>query len=211
MTTPLELALDAALTDHRLLEHPFYRRWEAGEVSRDELTRYAEQYRFFEAMFPKFLESLSQQLPDGAARDAVLDNLNDEVTAPSHLELFDRFASSFDATDAPISPAVAELVEAYARLLELGPRVSLAGLWAYETQGAEIAQSKADGLVTHYGASATAVEFWTVHGLVEGSHAQGTLEALTGLNIDPGEALLGAQLIGDAWWAFLDERELLAA
>jgi pyrroloquinoline-quinone synthase len=211
MTTQLELALDAALKDHRLLDHPFYRRWEAGEVSRDELSRYAEQYRFFEAMFPQFLEALAMQLPDGPARRAVLDNLNDEVSAPSHLELFDRFARSFDADDAPISPAMSTLVESYARLLALGPHASLAGLWAYEAQGAEIAQSKAEGLVTHYGASDTAVEFWTVHGLVEGSHAQWTLEALALLDIDPAEAQGAARLIGDAWWSFLDERELLAA
>jgi pyrroloquinoline-quinone synthase len=211
MTTQLELALDGALKDHRLLDHPFYRRWEAGEVGRDELSRYAEQYRFFEAMFPQFLEALAMQLPDGPARRAVLDNLNDEVSAPSHLELFDRFARSFDADDAPISPAMSTLVESYARLLALGPDASLAGLWAYEAQGAEIAQSKAEGLVTHYGASDTAVEFWTVHGLVEDHHAQWTLEALALLDIDPAEAQGAARLIGDAWWSFLDERELLAA
>jgi len=211
MTTALELALDAALKDHRLLNHPFYQRWEAGEVSRDELRRYGEQYRFFEAMFPQFLEALALQLPDGPARRAVLDNLHDEVSAPSHLSLFDGFARFFDAADAPISPAMSTLVESYARLLELGAPASLAGLWAYETQGAEIARSKAEGLVRHYGASEAAVEFWTVHGLVEGDHAQWTLEAMTLLDIDPAEAQSAARLIGDAWWSFLDERELLAA
>ena len=211
MTTALEMALDAALKDHRLLDHLFYRRWEAGEVSRDELKRYAEQYRFFEALFPEFLEALATQLPDGPARQAVLDNLRDEVSAPSHLDLFDKFGRSFDAEDAPISPATSNLVESYARLLELGAPASLAGLWAYETQGAEIAQSKAEGLVTHYGASETAVEFWTVHGLIEGDHAQWTLEALSLLGVDLTEAEVAARMIGDAWWSFLDERELLAA
>jgi pyrroloquinoline-quinone synthase len=211
MTTALEMALDAALTDHHLLDHPFYRRWELGEVSRDELARYAEQYRFFEAMFPEFLESLASQLPEGPARQAVLDNLNDEVSAPSHLSLFEQFAGFFSATDAPISPAMSTLVESYATLLELGPRESLAGLWAYEAQGAQIAQTKADGLVTHYGATPTATEFWTVHGLVEGDHARWTLEALSLLDTDPVEAQSAARMIGDAWWSFLDERELLAA
>lgn len=205
------MALDATLKDHRLLSHPFYRRWEAGDVSRDELGRYAEQYRFFEAMFPEFLEALASQLPDGPARRVVLDNLNDEISAPSHLELFDQFGSFFDADDAPISPAMSNLVESYNTVLELGAQTALAGLWAYETQGAEIAQSKADGLLAHYGATDTATEFWTVHGLVEGDHASGTLEALASLDVDLGEAQLGAQIIGDAWWSFLDERESLAA
>jgi pyrroloquinoline quinone (PQQ) biosynthesis protein C len=103
------------------------------------------------------------------------------------------------------------LVESYARLLELGPIASLAGLWAYEGQGAEIARSKAEGLVRHYGASQAATQFWTVHGVLEGDHAQWTLGALSLLDIDPAEAQFAVRLIGDAWWSFLDERELLAA
>ena len=42
-------AIDQALTDAttglRLLEHPFYRRWEAGELLPGELADYAGQYR----------------------------------------------------------------------------------------------------------------------------------------------------------------------
>lgn len=103
------------------------------------------------------------------------------------------------------------MVESYARLPELGPHASLAGLWGYEGQGSEIARSKAEGLVRHYGASQTATQFWTVHGVLEGDHAQWTLGALSLLDIDPGEAQFAARLIGGAWWSFLDELESLAA
>ena len=37
--------LDAARRRWNVLEHPFYRRWECGELSRDELTAYAGEYR----------------------------------------------------------------------------------------------------------------------------------------------------------------------
>ena len=37
--------LDAARRRWNVLEHPFYRRWECGELSRDELTTYAGEYR----------------------------------------------------------------------------------------------------------------------------------------------------------------------
>jgi pyrroloquinoline-quinone synthase len=210
MTTQLATTLDAALRDYQLLNHPFYRRWEAGELSRDELTHYAEQYRYFEAMFPLFLEGLSTQLAAGPVRDAVLDNLTDEVSAPSHLELFDRFARWFDASDAEISPAMAHLVGVYWLLSKRGPTSSLAGLWAYESQGARIAESKAAGLIAHYGAESEAVAFWMLHGLVEDDHAKWTLEALALLEPDAGEVEHAARLIGQAWWSFLDERELLA-
>lgn len=47
MNADLETCVRESLADRQLLEHPFYRRWEAGELSREELTRYAEQYRHF--------------------------------------------------------------------------------------------------------------------------------------------------------------------
>jgi pyrroloquinoline quinone (PQQ) biosynthesis protein C len=211
MTTQLEDVLATALADHQLLSHPFYRRWEAGTLQREELTRYAEQYRFFEAMLPSFLENLSGLLPVGPVRDAVAANLSDEVSSPSHLELFEQFARSFDASEAPISPAMAHLVDSYAKVLELGPEASLAGLWAYESQGARIADSKADGLLKHYEAQNDDIAFWTAHGSIEEDHAKWTLDALAMMEPNPSEVESSTRLIGDAWWSFLDERESLAA
>ena len=111
MTTDLQQSFFAALRDRQLLDHPFYRRWEAGELTRDELTRYAEQYRHFEAMLPQFLVRLRDELEPSEARDLVEANLRDEVSPPSHLELFQLFADAFDATEAPPSPAMRELFD----------------------------------------------------------------------------------------------------
>jgi pyrroloquinoline quinone (PQQ) biosynthesis protein C len=210
MADKLDTQLDRTLEPYQLLEHPFYRRWEAGGLRRDELTSYAEQYRFFEAMLPTFLSALSAQLPDGFIRDSVLANLSDEVTAPSHLSLFDVFARSFGATDAPMSSAMSQLITAYDQLLLQGPVSSLAGLWAYESQGAAIADSKAEGLVKYYGACGDDVAFWMMHGSLEGDHAKWTLDALEALDPDVDEVSQAAQVIGRAWWSFLDERELMA-
>src|SRR3974390_3214672 len=46
----IDETLSAATRGLRLLEHPFYRRWEAGELTDGELAGYAAQYRHFEAM-----------------------------------------------------------------------------------------------------------------------------------------------------------------
>jgi pyrroloquinoline-quinone synthase len=211
MTVQLETTMSTALEHYQLLNHPFYRRWEAGELSRDELTHYAEQYRFFETMLPTFLETLSEKLPEGPIRNSVMANLEDEVSPPSHLELFEEFAHSYDASDPEISPATRHLVDSYSQLLERGSASSLAGLWAYESQGAAIADSKAVSLIQHYNAGSEAVAFWSVHGSVEGDHARWTLEALEALNPDVEEVETAATLIGGAWWSFLDERESFAA
>lgn len=210
MTNYLESVLAASLVDRQLLNHPFYQRWEAGELTNGELRLYAEQYRHFEVMLPSFLTQLAGRLPDGSARESVLKNLADEVATPSHVELFEQFAEFCDATDAAASPAMQRLTDTYAEVLALGPVAALAGLWAYESQGARIADSKAEGLAVHYGASDEALAFWLAHGSIEGDHAKWTLEALAHLESDDDVVGRAARHIGDAWWAFLDERELAA-
>jgi pyrroloquinoline quinone (PQQ) biosynthesis protein C len=162
-------------------------------------------------MLSVFLEELSNQFRAGPVRDAVLENFSDEVTTPSHLSLFDQFAKSFDVTDAAISPATAHLVDSYCELLRQSPESSLAGLLAYESQGARIADTKAQGLIDHYHAGSEAVAFWSAHGSVEDDHAKWTLDALTLLQSDEHEVERASRLIAAAWWSFLDELELVAA
>jgi pyrroloquinoline-quinone synthase len=210
MDTSLNATLSTALEDRQLLTHPFYRRWECGQLSREELTSYAEQYRYFETMLPRFLETLGAQLPEGPARDAVLDNLRDETSPPSHRDLFELFATFYEAGDVAASPAMLKLIDVYRQVLEKSPVEALAGLWAYESQGAAIASSKADGLRTHYGADSTALAFWDAHWVVEGDHAAWTLDAISMLEPDTDDVSSAARLVGEAWWLFLDERELVA-
>jgi pyrroloquinoline-quinone synthase len=211
MRNSIEALVHRSLEGRRLLTHPFYVRWEEGALSRDELTAYAEQYRFFEAYLPEFLTALSGRLEDGPARDAVLANLNDETADPSHLSLFDQFAQAYEAHDVSISPAMNALLLAYQTALDEGAAVAVAGLLAYEEQGAEIAVSKREGLIRHYGGHSPAIDFWTVHGAMEGDHARWTLEGLAALAPPEESVMRGVGLVGGAWWDFLSERDALAS
>lgn len=205
--SPVNSALADALDDRRLLEHPFYRRWEAGELSMAELAAYAAQYRHFERYLPEFLGSLVAQLSEGPARDLVAANLADELGDPiSHVERFEGFAEGVGAQDDEASPATAALLATYDALLDRSPAAALAGFLAYEAQSAAIAASKADGLRRHYGLSDAAVSFWDHHAEAEIDHARWAGEALADL---PGEESLTADMrrAADAWWAFLDERQ----
>lgn len=210
MRNSIEALVHHSLDGRRLLTHPFYVRWEEGALSSDELTAYAEQYRFFEAYLPEFLTELASRLDEGPTRDAVLANLADEIADPSHLVLFDRFAEAYGAGDAVISPAMALLLAAYRTALDEGVDVALAGLLAYEEQGAEIAVSKRDGLVRHYGGVSPAIDFWAVHGSLEVDHAEWTARALESLSPREDSVARGIDLVGGAWWEFLGEREALA-
>jgi pyrroloquinoline quinone (PQQ) biosynthesis protein C len=209
---PLSGAMAAALDGRELLVHPFYLRWQAGELSADELARYAVNYRVFEAALPVVLTAVVEHLRDEGEVEAaatVGQNLHDELSRPEpHLALFDRFAAALDTPSAPDpGPAAQALVATYADLVSEGPVAAVAGLAAYETQAAAVATSKGEGLRRWYGMDAAGTEFWDVHAGMEADHGDWALDALALLGADPADVTDAARRGADAWWAFLDERE----
>src|SRR6266568_4714471 len=76
-------AIDAARERWNVLEHPFYVRWERGELTRDELARYAGEYRHAVVAL---------------ARSARTAGLHAEEEA-SHIALWDDFASTLGNGD----------------------------------------------------------------------------------------------------------------
>ena len=206
--TDFDTVLTGALAGRRLLEHPFYLRWQTGQVSVAELAAYAGQYRHFEAAVPGFLTQLVAVLPEGQARDVVAANLADELGDPvAHVELFERFAAAVGAAPEPPSPATAALVATYDELLGQGPASALAGFFAYEHQAADIAGSKAEGLRRHHGLDGDAVSFWEHHAEVDERHGAWLREALGETVTDGNGAGRAVRRAADAWWSFLDERE----
>jgi len=219
MTTSLADVVVRSLERRELLTHPFYRRWEAGQLTTDELGEYAVHYRAFEAALPAVLTAVADQLQAAGAVEAatlVAENLADELGRPEpHLVLFDRFAAAAAvagtgaATGTP-GPAAESLVGTYFELVAEGPVAALAGLAAYETQASAIASSKADGLRRWYGMDAAGTEFWDVHARMDADHGEWAVEALALLGADPEEVAGAARRGADAWWAMLDEREAAA-
>ena len=202
-----------ALEGRALLAHPFYRRWEAGLLTQDDLAEYAVHYRAFEAALPGVLAAVVEDLhADGEleAEAMVARNLDDELGRPEpHLALFDRFAGTLAgrAVSSTPGPAAEALVQTYLDLGTDGPVATLAGLAAYETQASPIASTKAAGLRRFYGMDESDTEFWDVHATMDEEHGEWALEALLVLGADPVEVAESARRAADAWWAFLDERE----
>jgi pyrroloquinoline-quinone synthase len=205
----LRNALAHTLADRQLLDHAFYRRWEAGTLSLEQLGEYAGQYRHFEAALPGILRGILDDMGRGAARNFVERNLADEEGVPQpHIELFAGFARAVKApSDSPMTSATRQLLDAYGELVAAGEAQGLAALVAYESQAPSIAASKADGLRRHYGLDAEATAFWDVHSTMDEDHAAWAVEALASLPADTGMVLAAACRAADAWWAFLDERE----
>jgi len=200
--------VETSLEGLRLLEHPYYRKWQEGLLRPEDLGAYAGQYRHFERHLPEVLSLVADQLPVGRASDLVTSNLEDECSRPEpHLQLFDGFAAAVGADDSAIpSDATAELVDVYRRAAEHSPVAALAVIAAYEVQAGDIAATKACSLQQHYGLGADATRFWTVHSEMEDSHAAWTTEALDVLGADAETVSEWSSRSAEAWWRFLDER-----
>ncbi len=204
-----------SIEGRRLLEHPFYRRWEAGTLDRSELATYAEQYRTIERALPGVLDTVVDDLPPGPARQFVAANLADELGRPvAHTELFESFADAVGArSEVPATPATADVVACQTAATRRSPRAALAALAAYELQSEAIAASKADGLRSHYGIDDRGTRFWDVHASMEASHAEWSIDALATLVASPedlAEVADAADAAARAWWSFLDDREASA-
>ena len=198
---------DIALKGHRLLEHPFYRRWSMGQVSLDELRAYAAQYRHFERMIPRHLEGIATRSTEAHVQQSARQNLADEVGPErSHAELFEDFADALGGCpeEAP-TPAMAALLKTYDDALAAGAGPGFAALWAYEVQSPDVSRTKAGGLRQHYGLEGAGLRFWDVHAEADQQHAQWAADALrTEL---PDAAHAWSRRAATAWWRFLDERE----
>lgn len=209
--SPADLAtlISETIGSRRLLAHPFYRRWEEGGLRKDDLAGYAEQYRHIEAALPGVLSTIATSLPNGRARKLTEDNLADELGRPApHLELFDAFAAAVGAQPgAGQGPATHALVELQITAARHAPEAGLAVLAAYESQAAEVAASKAEGLRRHYEIKDEGARFWDVHASMEATHASWSFDVLSEIVDDPGPICAAAESAAAAWWDFLDERE----
>jgi pyrroloquinoline-quinone synthase len=210
--TGLAAVVARSIQGRELLTHPFYRRWEAGELVLGELADYAVNYRAFEATLPAVLTAVAsglREVGDSEAAALVEENLADELGRPEpHLALFDRFAAALPPSVATgPGPAAEALAGTYFDLVAEGPVAALAGLAAYETQASAIAGSKSDGLRRWYGLDAAGCEFWDVHARMDADHGEWVTDALALLGADPTEVADAARRGADAWWALLDERQ----
>lgn len=208
-TSDLSVAFDRAISEHRLLGHRYYRRWQEGLLTVEDLAAYAEQYRHVERCLPAALAVAAESLEEGTARQLVEENLRDERFRPRpHAELFEQFAVAVGAERvADATEATRHLVALYDDAASSGAVFLLSVIGAYERQAAQVARTKAETLRGHYGLTAEETEFWDVHAELEETHAAWTVEALGLLGASATTVEDFARASAQAWWAFLDERD----
>jgi pyrroloquinoline-quinone synthase len=204
-------SLDTRIARQRMLDHPFYQRWTAGELTRGELQEYARQYYHYAAAFPTFLSAMHAGSDDLEARQYLLENLIEEERGPeNHPELWLRFCEAL-ALDRDLvkagtpNAATSALIDCMRTLSRSSLVEGLSALYAYESQIPEVAKAKIEGLAKFYAIDAPRdIAFFSVHQTADVVHAETSRQLLRRACGDDSVASEAASRTVDALYGFLD-------
>ena len=150
-----------------VLAHPFYQRWSAGELRRDELARYSGQYRHATAAIARLSADVAESAPEGE-RAELRRHAHEEA---DHIALWDGFVEAVGGEVAAEPNAeTRECVEAWTA--DEGRVAQLGRLYAIESGQPAISKTKREGLAAHYGiGDGPGNEYFRVHEKADVEHA----------------------------------------
>jgi pyrroloquinoline-quinone synthase len=183
--------IDEARARWNVLDHPFYLRWERGELSRDDLAFYAGEYRHAVVA-----------LADAAAVGGDAGHAAEEA---AHVQLWDDFAAALDAPlDREPRSETRECAAAWRAEDSLAAR---AVLYAVESGQPDISRTKLTGLVDHYGftAGSKGTEYFELHADRDHEHAAASAEVLGKAAPEDADRLVAAATAAlEGNWSLLD-------
>jgi pyrroloquinoline-quinone synthase len=184
--------LDDARRRRNILEHPFYTRWEHGELTRDELSAYAGEYRHAVVALADAAELAGSE---HAAEER------------GHVALWDEFAAEL-SSDLERAPRAETERCAAAWTSAADPLEALAILYAIEAGQPEVSRTKLTGLVEHYGfeESGAGTSYFRLHAELDHEHAAESRELLErhAKPEDEDRLVAAAERALDGNWALLD-------
>ena len=177
--------LNARIGKYDLLCHPFYKAWSAGQLTRNDLREYAQDYFHHVEAFPSYLAALGMRLEEGELRRAVLANMCDEKGVDGqpgrdsvpHSDLWLDFAEGMGSSrnlewHSPV-PEIRQLIRHFHQVASEGsPEDALAAFYAYESQVPRVAEAKASGLRQRYGADEKTCGYFTLHATADAYHSR---------------------------------------
>jgi len=163
--------VEKRITNNHLLNHSFYKAWNAGELEVSTIQEYAAQYFKHVSAFPRYLSAIHTNCEEIAIRQKLLENLVDEEQGnENHPELWLRFGEGMGKSRESIVQTDAmeetqELVDIFMKLTrDQKTHIGMAALYCYESMVPEIAENKIDGLKKFYGINdKNTLKFFTVH------------------------------------------------
>ena len=181
--------LNKKLDQYHLLNHPFYKSWNEGKLTREIIKDYAEQYYQHVKAFPRYISATHSICEDIEKRKILLENLQDEENPNGdHPKLWKNFALAMGADADKIEDVKREwftndMIENFFHQARKSYAEGLASLYTYERQIPEIAETKIRGLKRFYGVtSKEGLEFFEAHKAADVIHrkeCEKLLDALT--------------------------------
>jgi pyrroloquinoline-quinone synthase len=193
--------IEQARARHDVLQHPFYVRWSAGELTAAELARYSGQYRHAVAAIADLSDAAAAALPE---RPELAEHAVEER---DHVALWDGFVDAVGGDDEAAPTAdTAGCVEVWTE--QDGALAALARLYAIESGQPQISETKLAGLAEHYGVdSGDGTRYFTVHRGRDVEHAAEGRELLEELIASPADedaVVAAAERAFAANWRLLD-------
>jgi pyrroloquinoline-quinone synthase len=157
-----------------VLQHPFYLRWSAGELSREDLAGYAGQYRHA----TEAIARLSAQAAEAAPEPERTELHRHAAEEADHVELWDGFADSVGGQiGAEPTPETRSCVADWTAEDDL--LSSLVRLYAIESGQPQISRIKREGLAEHYGVGdGDGNAYFRVHERLDVEHAEAGKELI---------------------------------
>jgi pyrroloquinoline-quinone synthase len=175
--------LDTRIAKYDLLCHPFYKAWSAGQLTREDLREYAQDYFHHVEAFPSYLAALGLRLEDGELRSAVVASMCDEkgvegsANSIPHSDLWLDFAEGMGSSrnlewHTPV-PEIRQLIRHFHRVASEGSvEEALSAFYAYESQVPRIATEKESGLRGMYGADDKSCGYFALHATADVYHSR---------------------------------------
>ncbi|CAN5237926.1 N/A [soil metagenome] len=183
--------IDEARKRWNVLDHPFYLRWERGDLRREDLSFYAGEYRHAVVA-----------LAGAAAATGDAEHAREEF---GHVALWDEFAAALEASlDREPNTESRICAESWHRDEPLEAR---AVLYAVESAQPDISRTKLTGLVEHYGfaAGSTGTEYFELHAERDHEHAAASKDVLAETSPEDADRLVAAaEAALEGNWRLLD-------
>ncbi len=137
----------------RMLDHPLYRAWEKGEVSREDIAVYHRSYADFIQNIPRYWQRVVATFrPDDPNGVRIVQEERD------HILLWEAWGKDFSPPEE--FPRLRDILTTFENLT---PSELLGALQAFETQMPEVARVKKRSLMRLYGFPESALVYFDVH------------------------------------------------
>ena len=203
--------LNKKLDQYHLLNHPFYKSWNEGKLTREIIKDYAEQYYQHVKAFPRYISATHSICEDIEKRKILLENLQDEENPNAdHPKLWKNFALAMGADPDKIENVKREwftndMIENFFYQARKSYAEGLASLYTYERQIPEIAETKIRGLKKFYGVtSKEGLEFFEAHKAADVIHRKECEKLLDALSEEEKDKAETASVLTARYlWNFL--------